>query len=82
MKTAKKKLLWPKRGSPNWECSECAWSQPSVQRLALTPRVPAQAIDDSFNEHRCEQYPRQKKKPREDFSQTAARIVREATEQE
>jgi hypothetical protein len=51
-----RKILWPSKESPNWRCSDCAWSQPFVTRLEMTPDVPSKAIGDAFNRHKCTEH--------------------------
>ena len=59
------------RFTGTYECSECGW--------AFKPKSPDEGeLVRSFNEHQQLAHP--KKNPREDVNQTAARIVREATE--
>jgi hypothetical protein len=54
--TVARTILLPTRKSANWRCSDCAWSQPFVQRLELIPNVPSKAIEDAFNRHKCAQH--------------------------
>jgi hypothetical protein len=51
-----RRILLPTKASPNWKCSDCAWSQPFVQRLELEPNVPTQAIEDAFHRHKCTEH--------------------------
>ena len=56
-------------------CSECAWSLPLP---SVNQSVAIVMAEGPYNTHGCSDY--HKKKGREDFSQAAVRIVREATE--
>jgi len=51
-----RKILLPTRESANWRCSDCAWSQPFVQRFEVIPNVPTKAIEDAFNRHKCTEH--------------------------
>jgi len=51
-----RRILLPTKASANWKCSDCAWSQPFVQRLELEPNVPTQAIEDAFHRHKCTEH--------------------------
>jgi len=65
-----------------WGCSACDWifNPRGSQKLIPMGEKPEDARKREFNEHVCTSYPPTKEKTREDFSQAAARIVREATE--
>ena|SRR5947209_4474133 len=51
-----RRILLPARESAKWKCSECAWSQPFVQRLEIIPNEPPKAIGDAFDRHKCAQH--------------------------
>jgi hypothetical protein len=58
-----------------WICSACGWARP-LPRFVQTDD-PDKEMQGEFDAHKCADHP--KKKTREDFSQAAVRIVREAT---
>jgi hypothetical protein len=63
-----------------WVCKGCGWAFPTGEgRLVDREQSLADNAKAAFNNHKCKDYPRKKKAAREDFSQAAARIVREAT---
>lgn len=51
-----RRMLLPTKGSANWRCSDCAWSQPFVRRLEVIPNIPSKAIEDAFNRHKCTEH--------------------------
>jgi hypothetical protein len=61
-----------------WSCTACGWAKP-IPRLVEPEGITPKDIETDFANHDCAKYPRPRK--REDFSQAAARIVTEATEQ-
>lgn len=69
-----------KNDQMRWGCSECGWIfETGILKPAVNlSETGEEALQREFNDHVCASFP--KKKPREDFSQAAARIVREATE--
>ena len=70
---AKRELLYVK--GTGFICGACGWLFPVPGFTeSQEPSADAKA---KFDKHDCEKYPRKRK---EDFSQAAARIVREATE--
>ncbi len=74
-----KKLVFAKdKNFTGWKCKGCGWAKPIGRFVESGDPVPADVQAD-FEAHECNlaTYPRSK---REDFSQAAARIVREATE--
>ena len=72
---AKRELLYVK--GTGFICADCGWVFP-VPGFSQSQEPSAEA-KFKFDKHDCEKYPRSRKK--EDFSQAAARIVKEATEQ-
>ncbi|HEY1767155.1 MAG TPA: hypothetical protein VGG26_05845 [Terracidiphilus sp.] len=76
---AERKLI--KRDS-GYGCAACEWLfMPAGTQKKISPLVAAgTALQLEFEKHNCADHPVKPKKPREDFSQAAARIVREATE--
>jgi hypothetical protein len=58
-----------------WACKNCGWVKPLGRFVASGDPIPADVQAD-FNAHDCAKFPRRRN---EDASQTAARIVREAT---
>ena len=56
MNETERKILGPTKESANWRCSDCAWSQPFVQRLELIPNVPSKAVGDAFDRHKCTEH--------------------------
>lgn len=70
------RVLFPKRRNDDdgrwlyYECSKCG-------KMIDAPENEPQTLEKLFIEHVKSEHP---SKPREDFSQAAARIVREATE--
>ncbi len=61
-----------------WRCGACGWTWliPRLEAPAETKEKDAKA---AFDAHVCKTASA-KRKPREDFAQAAARVVREATE--
>jgi len=59
-----------------WVCKNCGWAQPLGRFIKEGDPIPSD-VQSEFNAHDCAKYPRRRN---EDASQTAARIVREATE--
>jgi len=51
-----RRILSPTRGSANWRCSDCAWSQPFVQRSEVVANEPPKAIGDAFDRHKCAEH--------------------------
>ena len=51
-----RRIVTPTKESGKWGCSDCAWSQPFVQRLEVVPNVPPKAIGDAFDRHKCRQH--------------------------
>jgi hypothetical protein len=49
-------ILGPTKSSANWRCSDCAWSQPFVQRLERLPNMPSKAVEDAFDRHKCTEH--------------------------
>lgn len=80
-KPAKRKrraLVWREEvGFSGWGCEACGWVRPS-RRFIAADKTPSQDTQEAFDRHECKRCPRWPRK-REDFSQAAARIVREAT---
>ena len=72
--------LFPKRRNDDdgrwlyYECSQCG-------KMIDAPPDDPQMLEKLFIEHVKSEHPTERK-PREDFSQAAARIVREATERD
>jgi len=57
-----------------WACTGCGWAKP-LPRIVEPEGNPPKDIESDFANHDCAKHPRE----REDFSQAAVRIVREAT---
>jgi hypothetical protein len=71
------KLIWKDEKSfHGWGCDQCGFILPDPRFLDALDGYAAQARND-FAVHECTKHPQ---KRREDFSQAAARIVREASE--
>ncbi len=72
-----KELVFAKdKNFTGWKCKGCGWAKPIGRFSESGDPVPADVRAD-FDAHDCAKYPR---KHGEDFSQAAARIVREANE--
>lgn len=74
-----RELVWRKKGSfEGWACTACGWLRPNPRLIGNT-KIPSRDVGEAFDAHVCAKHSGPKQ-PREDFSQAAARIVREATE--
>ena len=51
-----RRILAPTREFAIWRCSDCAWSQPFVQRLEVVENEPPKAIGDAFDRHKCTEH--------------------------
>jgi hypothetical protein len=72
-----KRLVWKnEKAFQGWGCEDCGFILPNPRPLNSFDTY-AQESRERFDRHECAKNPL---KRREDFSQAAARIVREATE--
>jgi hypothetical protein len=75
---AKREFLWVKSKSfTGWRCGACGWVR-LIPRLGTSAEAEKEDAKAAFDKHKCKANPL-KRKPREDFSQAAARIVKEVT---
>jgi hypothetical protein len=75
------RMLTDKIQAPGgYKCAACAWAFPIPgMTLEEGQRSPSDKAIRAFENHSCLKFPKPEKGKREDFSQAAARIVREAT---
>jgi len=78
---AKREFLWTETKSfTGWRCGACGWVR-VIPRLGTSAGAEKEDAKAAFDAHVCKTHPL-KRNPREDFTQTAARVVREATERD
>ena len=72
MASTTRKLVFQKNPRfTGWACTACGWAKP-IPRVVESDGEPPRDIETDFANHDCAKHPRQS----EDFSQSAARIVR------
>jgi hypothetical protein len=78
---AKREFLWIETKSfTGWRCGACGWVR-LIPRLGTSAEAEENDAKATFDAHVCKTHPRERK-PSEDFTQSAARIVGEATEKQ
>jgi hypothetical protein len=76
---AKREFLWTETKSfTGWRCGACGWLR-LIPRLGTSAEAEEEDAKAAFDAHVCKTNPL-KRKSREDFSQTAFRVVKESTE--
>jgi hypothetical protein len=77
----KREFLWAGTKSfTGWRCGACGWVR-LIPRLGTSAEAEKKDAKTEFDAHVCKTHPL-KRKPREDFTQAAARVVREVTEKD
>jgi len=72
-------LLVETNSFTGWRCGACGWAW-VIPRLATSAGAEKKDAKAVFDAHVCKTKPL-KRNPREDFTQAAARVVREATKE-